>query len=264
MKDYYKILGVEKTATADQIKTAYRKLAMKHHPDRGGDQTQFQEIQEAYGILSDERKRTEYDNPVHSWQTHFGNPGPDGFAPFNFDTIFDIFGQRFGHGQQQRRSVVRMSLWIQLSDVASGGLRTVSVGTQHGVQAIEIDIPRGIEDGQQVQYSNIAPGGGDLIIQFRIHPNPAFHREGLDLICERSIIIWDLILGGEITVRDVLNNHFNLTIPPNTQPGTMLRMRGKGLPDRTGNHGDLLVRVQAQIPSEISPELLEQIRQNRH
>lgn len=258
MKDYYKTLGVDKSATADQIKTAYRKLAMKHHPDRGGDQNQFQEIQEAYAVLSDEQKRAAYDNP----QPNFG-----GFqfnhGGFDFDSIFDIFGARFGHQHQQRRPQARLTLWIQLSDVASGGKRTVSVGTQHGVQAIEIDIPRAIDDGQMVQYDNVAPGGGDLIITFRIHPNPEFHRNGLDLITEKTTDIWSLILGGSITVRDVLGNQLELNIPVRTQPGTILRMRGRGLANRTGHHGDLLVKIQAQIPANIPDDLISAIERNR-
>lgn len=263
MKDYYKTLGVDKSATADQIKTAYRKLAMKHHPDRGGDQNQFQEIQEAYAVLSDEQKRRNYDNPQPDFgQFGFGShPGSQGF---NFDTIFDIFGARFGQQHQQRQHNMRMSLWVQLTDVAQGGKRTVSLGTQHGVHAVEIDIPVGIEDGTSVQYGNIAPGGGDLIIQFRIHPHPEFHRNGQDLICEKTVSIWDLIVGGEVRVRDIHNNWFNLNIPERTQPGTILRMRGKGLPTRGGSPGDLLVRVQARIPDDISPDLIEQIRQNQH
>lgn len=261
MTDYYKILGVEKNATPDQIKTAYRKQAMKHHPDRGGDEKKFKEIEEAYRILSDPRQRDSYDNPRQDFsQFGFGaNPGMQGF---DFDSIFDIFGARFG--QQARRMQARMSLWIQLSDVAQGGLRTISVGTNQGVQALEIEIPKGIEDGQSVQYPNLAPGGGDLIITFRIHPNPEFHRHGQDLICERTVSIWDLILGSEVKIRDVIGAWYDLTIPAGTQPGTMLRMRGRGLPNRAGQTGDLLVKIQGRIPDNISSELLEQIRQNQN
>lgn len=257
MKDYYRTLGVERTASADEIKRAYRKLASQHHPDRGGDTARFQEIEEAYRILSDPQQRQQYDNP----QPDFSQFGFRAGAPFDFDSIFDIFGTQFRQGAP-RRSVARMSLWIQLTDVATGGSRTVSVGTNQGVQAIEINIPLGIEDGQAVQYSGLAPGGGDLVITFRVHPHPQYQRQGSNLVTEQTVNIWDLILGGELQVRDLLGNWLSMNIPPRTQPGTVLRLRGRGLPQRTTPAGDLLVRVQAQIPTDIPQSLLDQIAQN--
>jgi curved DNA-binding protein len=259
MKNYYDTLGVTSKATADEIKRAYRKLASQHHPDKGGDVKKFQEIEEAYRTLSDAEKRAQYDNP-----SPFGPAGPDGFAPFDFQSIFDIFGTRFSQpGQQQRPGHARMTLWIGLDDVARGGRRTISVGTHTGTTAVDIEIPRGIDDGDTVRYPGVGPGGIDIVIVFRIHPHPKWQRQGLNLHTEHTVEVWDLILGVETQVRDILNTTLSLTVPPGTQPGTVLRLRGRGLTSRQGHAGDLMVHIQTRIPPTIAPELLAAIEQYR-
>lgn len=261
MKNLYQTLGVERTASADEIKRAYRRLAGQHHPDKGGDTRLFQEIQAAYDVLGNPQRRAEYDNP-NPGGMHFGS----GFGgqPFNFDTIFDIFGTRFQHGGfHQQRAQARMTLWITLADVARGGRQTVSVGTPQGTQAIDIEIPLGINDGDTVQYSGLAPGGADLIIQFRIHAHPGWQRQGPNLILEQQVSVWDCILGTEINIRDLLQNQLTVTIPARTQPGTMMRLRGRGIPQRHGPAGDLFVRVQVTIPDSIDEDLLQTIQQKR-
>lgn len=256
MKDYYQILGVTKTATAEEIKRAYRSLAMKHHPDRGGDVSKFQEIQEAYAVLSDDVKRQQYDNPRPQFSGHAGG--------FDFDAIFDMFGADL---RGQRRSVTpRISLWISLKDAFTGGNRTVAVQVGHNVSNIEISIPAGIQDNDTLRYSKLAPDGQDLIINFRIKPDTEWHRDGLNLVTERTIDIWDLILGTDLTVHDLLGNELVLTVPPQTQPNAILRARGRGFPgralpnQRTQPPGDLLVRLYARIPRPVNEELLEAIR----
>lgn len=261
MNDYYKTLGVDRSADQDAIKRAYRKLASLYHPDKeGGSKTKFQEVEEAYRTLGDPSRRQQYDNPSPF------NGGFQGFGrqeqPFDLDSIFSMFGARFHHPHQQVRRA-QMQLWITLQDVAEGGPRTISVGTQQGTHAVEIEIPRGIQDGDSVQYGGVGPGGMDLIITFRIHPNPKWQRQGQSLLLDHPVSIWDLILGTTVEVRDILNCTLELTIPARTQPGTILRLRGRGLQDRTGQAGDLLVRVQAEIPKEITPELLAEIEKNR-
>lgn len=258
MQNPYQTLGVNRDATTDDIKRAYRKLASKHHPDRGGDTRTFQEIQTAYDTLSDPSKRAAYDNPG------FGGFG-GGFrndAPFDFQTIFDIFGTRFQQGpqqQQQRRQQARMSLWITLRDVAQGGQRTISVGTPHGTHAVEIEIPLGINDGDSVQYQGLGPSGMDLIISYRVHPDPKFDRRDLNLYTDHTVDIWQLITGGVTQVKDILGNTLEMTIPPRTQPGTTVRLRARGLPGRNRQSGDLLVKLQARIPDHIDPDLLDRI-----
>ena len=261
MKNHYQTLGVDQKASPEEIKRAYRKLAGQHHPDKGGDTRLFQEIQAAYDVLGDPQRRAEYDNPGMGGM-HFG--AGFGGQPFNFDTIFDIFGTRFQHGGfHQQRTQARMTLWITLADVARGGRQTVSVGTQHGTQAIEIEIPQGINDGDSVQYPGLAPGGADLIIQYRIHAHPGWQRQGPNLILEQEVNIWDCILGSDITIRDLLQNQLTVTVPPRTQPGTMMRLRGRGLPQRHGPAGDLFVRVQVSIPETIDADLLHMIQEKR-
>ena len=258
MKDYYSILGVAKTATADEIKKAYRKLASQHHPDKGGDTAKFQELEEAYRVLSDPQQRAQFDNP----QPNFG-----GFQfhsqPFDFDTIFNIFGTQFRQpqGGGHRTVQARMSLWIQLADAAQGGKRTVSVGSSAGTQMVEIEIPTGVEDGTSIVYPGLAPGGVDLIVTYRIHPNPRWHRDGFNLYTDQKVSVWTMIVGGEIVLRDLLNRELKITVPPATQPGQILRCRGRGMPDRSNNPGDLMIRIQAEIPRDISPDLLDRIRQ---
>lgn len=259
MKDYYSILGVARTATPDEIKKAYRKLASQHHPDKGGDTAKFQEIEEAYRVLSDPQQRAAHDNPQPQ-----GFPGGFNFhsQPFDFNNIFNMFGTQFNPNQGRRGPAqARMSLWIQLSDVASGGSRTVSVGTSAGSQVIEIEIPLGIEDGGTVVYSGLAPGGVDLAVTFRIHPNPRWQRDGFNLYTDHKVSVWTLIAGGDIIVRDILNRELEVHVPPMTQPGQMLRCRGRGLPDRANNPGDMMIRLQAEIPRNIPEDLLALIRQ---
>jgi DnaJ-class molecular chaperone len=248
MTTHYQTLGVERTASAEDIKRAYRKLASQHHPDRGGDTAKFQSVQAAYDVLSDPGKRQQYDSPA---------PQFHGGAPFDFDNIFNMFGARFQHpGQAQQQ--VRMSLWIALADVAQGGRRTVSLGNM----TVEIEIPLGINDGDNVQYANLGPGGTNLVVNFRIHPHPRWERQGLNLTQNETVLVWDLILGGELPVRDIQGTTLNMTIPTGTQPGTMLRLKGRGLRNRQGETGDLFVRLQARLPDTIPPELLSQIAQS--
>jgi DnaJ-class molecular chaperone len=255
MTNYYQTLGVDRNATPEEIKRAYRKLASQHHPDKGGDKHKFQEIEQAYRTLSDPQQRAQHDNP-----NPFGGMGGQGF---NFESIFDIFGTRFQHPQQQRQHQrAMMTLWITLPDVARGGPKTISVGTHQGTMTVEIEIPPGIDDGASVQYPGIGPSGMDLVITFRIHPNPRWERQGSNLTTDHPIDIWDLITGTEITVQDVLGNTLSLTVPARTQPGTIFRLRGRGLAQRSGVTGDLLVRVQARIPDNIPQAIIDAITQN--
>ena len=256
MTDHYQTLGVARTASADEIKLAYRRLAGQHHPDKGGDTQQFQQIQKAYEVLGDSQRRAEYDNPG---MRMFGGVGGQ---PFNFDSIFDIFGTRFQHPQQAKgRTQARMSLWITMADVARGGHRTVSIGTQQGAQAVEIEIPTGINDGDTVQYPGLAPGGIDLVVNYRIHPDPKWSREGNNIITEHVVTIWDCVLGSQVEIRDLTGAQLSLTIPARTQPGTMLRLRGRGLSSARASTGDLFVKIQARIPDQIDPELVAKIEQ---
>ena len=257
MTDYYSTLGVPRTASADDIKKAFRKLASQHHPDKGGDTKKFQEIQAAYDTLGDEQKRAAYNNPQPQ------NPfGQGGFHTNHFN-LNDIFGQMFGqHQHQQQRGQVRMSLSISLADAIRGGAKTVSVSSSAGTSTVQIDIPRAIRDGDNVQYGGIAPGGHDLIIQFRVNPDPVWRRDDLNLHSEYKITIWQLILGADIEIVTPTGTTLSMAVPPRTQPGSVMRLKGQGLIDRNGQKGDILIRMQAQIP-DIPDQLLAAIKQHQ-
>ena len=261
MKNYYQILGVPKTATAEDIKRAYRKLASQHHPDKGGDKARFQEIQEAYNILGDPEQRQQYDNPMPSGvHVNFAQGG------FDFDQVFNMFGANLrGHNPR----VPRMTLWVTLKDVIEGGPRTVALQLGDQVSHIQIDIPQGVAENDTIRYPGLAPGGADLIINYRIRPEPGWQREGQDLITEIPVPLYDLILGGQITVRDVRGRELMLTVPAGTQPGTSLRMRAQGIPPSTipgkstNRVGDIMVRLSVKIPDRFSDHFLDAVRKER-
>jgi curved DNA-binding protein len=257
--DHYKTLGVDKQASADDIKRAFRKLAMQHHPDRGGNEAQFKEIQAAYDVLGDPQRRAEYDNPRQQGFKFSTGPGfAAGPGGFDFDQIFSMFGADMG--RRATRNQVRISLWITLRDVAQGGTRTLNVSSSTGSHMVEIEIPAMIEDGSTVQYTKLAPDGSDLLVQFRIKPDPVWQRQGSTLLLDQPVLIWTLLAGGEITVVTLADQRLTVTVPANTKPGTLLRVRGHGLKDAHGRIGDLMVRVQAQLPEKVSPELMAAIQ----
>ena len=260
MKDYYNILGIARTANPEEIKRAYRSLAMKHHPDRGGDVTQFQEVQEAYATLSDAEKKSQYDNP----RPQFGGRGPGGF---DFNSIFDMFGidPRTGN----RPNNARVNIWISLSDAITGGPRTVSIQNSMSTTNVEINIPRGVHEGDNIRYPGLV-NGQDLIVTYRIKPDAVWQLDGLNLISDTMIDIWDLIVGIELKVRDPVGNEYAIKVPPETQPGAVLRVRGRGYPGRVLPNdrsiqpaGDLLVRLHAKITSPVNPEIVAAIQKSR-
>ena len=267
MNNYYTILGVDRTASADDIKRAYRRLASQHHPDKGGDTSKFQEIQAAYATLSDPEKRQQYDNP----QPQFHPFGPGGFTSgmpggFDFDAIFSQFGI---DPRGQRRGNPRVSIWIEIADVMSGGPRTVSLNMGNVTSNIEINIPVGINDNDNIRYPGLA-NGQDLIVNYRIKPNQYWSRDNNNLITDRIVDVYDLILGCELTVQDPIGRSLSISVPPGTQPGSILRARGRGIPGRklpgswTSQHdGDLLVKLQARFINPITEEVREAVRKSR-
>jgi curved DNA-binding protein len=260
MSDHYQTLGVQRNAGPDEIKKAYRKLASQHHPDKGGDKAKFQSIQSAYDTLSDQQKRSQYDNPMPQGMHFEFNNGGGGF---DFNNIFSMFGAQFQQQHPGHQTHTRMSLWVTLQDVAQGGKRPVNVGTQQGSMTIEIEIPLGLNDGDNIQYPGIGPGGTDLIVNFRIHQHPKWQRNGLSLITDHQISVWDCLVGGETTIKDILGNQLTLSIPPLTQPGSLLRLKGRGLASRQNAPGDLLVRIHAKMPNKLSDDLANLIKEEQ-
>jgi len=254
--DYYKILGVSNTATEQEIKQAYRKMAAKHHPDReGGNKEEFQKIEEAYRILSDPQARQQHDNPHSQGMPdgfHF-NFGGGGFNPFE-----DIF-QQFA---RPRTRVYTVTIFVTLDKVANGVVETIQIQTAVGPKAFNISIPKGVEDGQRVNYENLMPDG-ILQIMFRIHRHSKFERRGLDLYSTENISVFDLILGTTISITTILNQTLEITIPPRTNPGSSLRIPSKGLESSNGI-GDQYVIISPFIPEIISDEVLQLLQSERN
>jgi curved DNA-binding protein len=263
MTDHYAALGVPKTASADEIKRAFRKLASQHHPDKGGDTAKFQAIQAAYAILGDDAKRAEYDNPMRG-HNPFGHGSPHFNQGFDFNNIFDMFGTKFAeraHPGQYRQAQARIDLWITLRDVITGGPRVIAVSSPLGQNNVEITIPTGVEDGDNLLYSRVAPGNMDLIVTFRIKPDAQWGKNGINLVREITVSIWELILGTDIEITTLTDEKLSIVVPPLTNPGTTLRIRNRGLPNKfNSQNGDILIKVQGRMPDQIDNDLIEHIR----
>ena len=270
MSDLYKTLGVTKNTNEAELKKAYRKLAMEHHPDKGGDADKFAQINNAYETLKDPQKRAAYDRygTVDPQQQR-----PQGFrqqsTPFDFDSIFEIFGQRmggFGARQQntQRPMDARMSITIDLSTAVAGGKKIFAVQTHTGPHSIEISIPKGVVDNEHVRYPKLGPNGLDLVMTFRVLGHKKWHRDGLDLHIEQPVDFWQLILGCTLTITDILGRTYGLTVPPKTKPGCVMRMHNKGIEREGHNTGDIFVKLKATLPDNIPDEVIRIIKNNQN
>ena len=281
-EDYYSILGVKKEASAAEIKKAYRKLAMKYHPDHTkGDKSaeeKFKKISEAYAVLSDKDKRKEYDT--------FGSEGfhqrfsqEDIFRGFDFGDIFREFGFggagfsgtrgggrrfNFGGGQQQARvkgSDLVYELPLTLREVATGVSKTVSFQHQDRNENLTVKIPKGLITGKQVRLAgkgNPSPYGGppgDLFIKSKVLDDPKFSARQYDLYLNQELKLSEAILGVTVSVPTIDDKQLSLKIPPGTKHGTKMRLSGHGLPEmKKGQRGNLYVRIQIKIPKSLTKE----------
>lgn len=278
-KDYYKILGVERKATEDDIRKAYRKLAMQYHPDRNpGDkqsEERFKEINEAYQVLSDPKKRAHYDrlgSDYSSWQRrgapgdfnwdqYGGFPGgtrvdPDDmqdiFSDF-FRTIFGIRGEAPGSRQSQAQGY-QQELEISLDEAFKGTTRVLQ---SNGKQK-QVRIPAGVRTGSKVRVAGAGPNGLDLYLIVDVKDDKRFERRGDDLHTAATVSVFTAILGGEADV-ETLNGKVKLNIPAGTQPDQVFRLSGRGMPHvRNPNEkGDLYVHLKVQIPKYLSAKQRE-------
>ena len=333
-RDYYELLGVSRGASEEEIKKAYRKLALKYHPDRNPGDTQAEEkfkgISEAYQVLTDPEKRAQYDQFGHA---AFGDGGPfrGGFDfSSGFEDIFgDIFGEFFGTGPSRRRGRTRgedfrYNLNISFEEAAFGTEKKIKIPRQgpcdtcHGsgskpgssprtcptcrgkgqvsfqqgffnvsrtcnqcqgqgtiitdpcgscggigrvrkFHTISVKIPPGVDTGSRLKLRGEGEGGiaggppGDLYVVIQVEPHPLFIRDGLDIICEVPISFVQAALGSEIDV-PTLEGKVKIKIPPATQSGKVLRLKGKGVRDVQGYHqGDQHVRVVVETPTHLTP-----------
>ena len=268
--DYYNVLGVDKNATLEDIKKAYRKLASQHHPDKGGDKAKFQAIQEAYATLSDTEKRSQYDNPNQFSGAHFD------FGGFAAEDIFaQMFGgAHFGQGfrRHPRNKNVNIVIQMTLEEIIKGKTVVGSIKLPSGKdQAIQLTIPPGVETGDAIKYEGLGDDAitnlprGDLIAQIQEIPHHEFQRAGVNLITEKSISVFDALTGGKVKVTTVEGKTIEVTIPPGTAPGTTFSCVGYGVPSKQNRQrGSLYVKINFYVPQNLEDAdraILEEMKQ---
>ncbi|WP_439882967.1 DnaJ C-terminal domain-containing protein [Pontibacter sp. MBLB2868] len=305
-KDYYKILGVDKTASQADIKKAYRALAKKYHPDKTkGDpaaEEKFKDISEAYEVLGDKEKRQQYDQLGSNWRQfqqgggaggqYYGRPGggfQGGYSQSDINDMFggggggfsDFFEQFFGGGagfgqaqgsrgrtRPQKGHDYQAEIEITLQEAFAGTSRLLNVNNQQ----LRIKIKPGVTSGQTLRIkgkgAEAAGGAGDLYIQVTVKPDANFERKGDDLYTSLPLDMYTAILGGDALVK-TMSGELKLKIPAGTQSGKTLRLRGKGMPlyDKPDLHGDLYVKIDIKLPTNLTSEersLFERLRELRH
>ena len=280
---YYDILGVKRTASQDEIKAAFHKLAAKHHPDRGGDESKFKEISEAYNTLSDEKKRKEYDQLLMfgggipgtggprgynvnvgnvDWQQMFTNmrAGDGAFGPFDFSTFFG--GGMPGNARPQRAGDLKMTIDVTAEEAFTGATRKVSyrIPSTKEEQTITVKIPAGAVDGGKLRYKgrgeyNPANGSrSDLVITTHVLEDPIFKRDGADVRMEVPISMYEAALGAQIDVPTPEHKTLLLKVPAGTQDGKTFRFKDLGAPNvkRAGSRGALYVTVRVKVPTRLT------------
>lgn len=285
-QDYYKLLGVDRTAKTEEISKAFKKLARKYHPDLNPNdkkaEEKFKEINEAYEVLKDPEKRKLYDQLGHNWEhgqqfqgqgqhgfdnVHFdfgdqGGMGGHDFSDF-FESIFGGarggggFGGGFGGFQQRPRRGrdVEAELPLTLQEVLKGGKRQVTLQMPSGPKTLEINVPAGVKDGAKLRLSGqgdpSSSGGaaGDLFLRIHYVPNPVFKVDGKNLHCDVHVAPWEAVLGAKIPV-PTLEGDVELKIPAGTSSGKKFRLRGKGM-GTPADRGDLLVKIMIDVPSKL-------------
>lgn len=285
-KDYYKILGVERKASEEEIRKAYRDLAKQHHPDRNPDNKQaeerFKEINEAYQVLSDPQKRSVYDrvgSDYSNWQRRgapgdfnwdeyvggfpggarvnyedleemFGGAGGGGFSDF-FRTIF---GMREEQAARARPQGYQQALDITMEEAYKGTTRVL----QNNGKQKQVRIPAGVRTGSKVRVAGGGPNGTDLYLIIDVKEDSRFERRGNDLHTTATVNVFTAILGGEAEV-ETLDGRIKLNVPAGTQPEQVFRLAGRGMPNvkNPDQKGDLYVRLKVQIPKYLSAKQRE-------
>ena len=283
-RDYYEVLGVKKGASDDEIKKAFRKLAIKYHPDKNpGDkeaEEKFKEANEAYSVLSDKTKRSRYDQFGHAGVggDGGGNPFGGGFGgfsgngqSFNFDFggggFEDIINAMFGGGgfrAARRGRDYRTSITIDFEEAIFGATKTISVENEQ----IKLKIPAGIYDGQSIRLGGKggeAPNAdgqrGDLYVEVRVRAHKTLTREGELILSEITIPMTDAVLGTEVEVETV-DGKITMKVPAGTQPGTNFKLSGHGAPRLgTDQRGPHIVTINVEIPKNLNKKQKELIEE---
>jgi DnaJ-class molecular chaperone len=323
-KDYYEVLGVPRTATGEEIKKAFRKLARQYHPDvaktKKGAEERFKDVNEAYEVLSDPAKRKKYDElgpnwkqgadfrPPPGWENFQGGPfagrsgsggtrqhhdfrfGGTGFSDF-FEEVFGAAGRRGGgfapgaesENYRERGRDIEGDIMVTLNEAVRGSVRSVSLqravpcehcggtgmrakhvcnvcggaGQVNKAETYQVRIPPGVSEGQRLRIPGRGEAGagggvaGDLFLRVRLAKHPDFEVEGQNLVCEAAVAPWEAVLGAQVSV-PTLDGQIGIKVPPGTQNGQRLRVRGQGLPVKGGGRGDLYVIISIQVPARIT------------
>ena len=296
-KDYYKILGVEKSATADEIKSAFRKLAKKYHPDLNPNneeaEKKFKEINEAYEVLGDEKKRKTYDtfgttNNFSGGQNFdpnaYGYSGFTGSGNADFSDFFNMFfggagGGRssrtyystgdggfgggfediFGGGRSKRPQNYEMELEVSINDAMHGALKKLNLNIGGQLKTIEVKIPRGITENKKIRVRGEKWGlDRDIMFSIKINPHP-YKMKGLDLYKDLELYPWEAYFGTEKEI-EVLGTKMKLKTPPNMQSDKKIKLKGKGFVDMKNNTGDLYANIKIINPTNLSKEKEELLR----
>ncbi|MGF1688076.1 DnaJ domain-containing protein [Photobacterium japonica] len=281
-RDYYEILGLAKNASEKEIKKAYKRLAMKYHPDKNPDNPsaadQFKEVKAAYEILNDKEKKAAYDQFGHrAFERPDMGGGRQQYGGYNdFDDIFggafgDMFGrarggsQFNGFGQRPRRGQdVLFNMDVDLEEIVQGCSKVVELpiyeGSVQTTKKLNIKVPAGIENGGKIRLAGKGEPGvqggqpGDVLIQVNIRPHLRFTREGNNLLCAVKTDFVTAALGGQVEVVTIDGKRVNLKVPAETQTGGKFRMKGQGVTDRNGQAGDLLIQVNIETPRNLSDQ----------
>lgn len=271
---HYETLGVSENASQDEIKRAYRRLAMQHHPDKGGDTNKFQEIQSAYDVIGDEQRRAQYDVERRNGGVRFNINGQDfsGMPP-GMEDMLRNFGFAFGPGfggqqgdpfgafrQPRRNKDIQVDIAIPLSTTLADQQKTISIQTTNGGrQTVDVQIPRGVKPNTTIKYPGLGDNffeslvRGDLFVRIHVENDSKFHVDNLDLINYVDIDCVRAMVGDHITVNGLDGKQFELTIPAGTQPGTKFRIANQGLYAMNQNiRGSLLISVKITVPTSLT------------